>query len=87
MLADRGSAIHRLVRLKVDDDALMARIAERFRIEQREDDNPEAFKIRLAAYNRQTASILPFYQGQGKLRDVDGMAAIDAVSQSIETCL
>ena len=54
---------------------------------RRADDNPEAVKIRLEAYRRQTAPILPYYRGKGVLRTVDGMAEMDAVARQIETIL
>jgi adenylate kinase len=87
MLARRGQKIDRVVRLKVDDDALVQRISKRFVAEGRADDNPDSFKVRLAAYNTQTAPLLPFYRGQGKLVEVDGMAAIEAVAKSIDAAL
>jgi adenylate kinase len=87
MLAKRGRAIDRVVRLKVDDEALLARIARRFDAEGRADDNPETFKTRLTAYNTQTAPLLPFYKAQGKLVEVDGMASIEAVAKSIDEAL
>jgi adenylate kinase len=87
MLAKRGQGIDRVVRLKVDDEALVSRIAKRFEDEGRADDNPETFKTRLAAYNTQTAPLLPFYRAQGKLMEVDGMASIDAVAKSIDAAL
>jgi adenylate kinase len=87
MLARRGQKIDHVIRLKVDDEALMQRIAGRFAQEGRADDNPEAFKVRLTAYNSQTAPLLPFYRGQGKLVEVDGMAPIEAVAKSIDAAL
>jgi adenylate kinase len=87
MLAGFGKAIDRVIRLKVDDDALIERISHRFAVEGRVDDNPETFVTRLAAYNTQTAPLLPFYRAQGKLIEVDGMASIDAVAQSIDAAL
>ena len=87
MLEGQGARIDRVVRLKVDDEALIGRIARRFAAEGRADDNPETFKTRLSAYNAQTAPLLPFYKAQGKLVEVDGMAAIDAVAQSIDQAL
>jgi adenylate kinase len=76
-----------VVRLKVDDEALLARIATRFAQEGRADDNPESFKVRLAAYNSQTAPLLPFYRGQNKLVEVDGMESIQSVAKSIDAAL
>jgi adenylate kinase len=87
MLARRGQQIDHVIRLKVDDEALVARIARRFEQEGRADDNPESFKVRLTAYNTQTAPLLPFYRGQGKLVEVDGMAPIQAVAKSIDAAL
>ncbi|MEO6340062.1 MAG: adenylate kinase [Caulobacteraceae bacterium] len=87
MLKARGAAIDKVVRLKVDDEALIGRIAKRFADEGRPDDNPESFKVRLAAYNTQTAPLLPYYQAQGKLTEVDGMASIDSVAAAIDGAL
>src|SRR5689334_1159583 len=67
MLAHRGAKIDLVLRLKVDDEQLTKRIAGRFAESGRPDDNPDSFKVRLQAYNDQTAPLLPYYQGQGKL--------------------
>ena len=87
LLAGRGARIDLVIRLKVEDEALVARIAKRFEQEGRDDDNPESFKVRLNAYNTQTAPLLPFYRGQGKLVEVDGMASVEAVAKSIDAAL
>ena len=87
MLKSRGRKIDMVVRLRVDDAALLQRIAGRFAESGRPDDNPDTFKVRLAAYNDQTAPLLPYYQGQGKLVEVDGMGAIDVVAQAIDAAL
>jgi adenylate kinase len=87
MLARRGSRIDVVLRLKVDDAALLDRVAGRFAAEGRADDNPESFKVRLAAYNAQTAPVLPHYLAQGKLIEVDGMASIDEVARQIDAAL
>jgi adenylate kinase len=87
LLARRGSRIDVVLRLKVDDEALLARVAGRFAAEGRADDNPESFKVRLAAYNAQTAPLLPHYMAQGKLVEVDGMAPIDEVGRQIDEAL
>jgi adenylate kinase len=87
LLTGRGSRIDVVIRLVVDDDALMARIAKRFSEEGRSDDNPEAFAVRLGAYNRQTAPLLPFYRAQGKLVEIDGMARVEQVADQIDRVL
>jgi len=54
---------------------------------RRADDKPEAVAVRLEAYNRQTAPLLPYYRGRGILRQVDGMADMDEVTRQIEAIL
>ncbi|MFS2009474.1 adenylate kinase [Azospirillum sp. CT11-132] len=54
---------------------------------RRADDNAETVTTRLAQYHQQTAPILPYYQGRGVLKVVDGMADIDEVTKQIETIL
>ncbi|MFZ4601997.1 MAG: adenylate kinase [Alphaproteobacteria bacterium] len=83
LLARRGQAIDLVIRLEVDDGALMARVTKRFEEQGRPDDNPATFSVRLKAYNDQTAPLVPYYKERGNLTPVDGMAAIDAVSQAI----
>lgn len=87
MLSKRGAKIDRVIRLKVDDDALTARITKRFEDQGRADDNPETFKDRLAVYNEQTAPLLPYYEAQGKLTEVDGMGDIASVASAIDAAL
>lgn len=87
MLAGRGRKIDLVVRLKVDDEVLTQRIAGRFAESARPDDNPESFKVRLGAYNAQTAPLLPYYEGQGKLVEVDGMGSIEQVAAAIDSAL
>lgn len=87
MLKGRGKRVDLVVRLRVDDQALVERVAGRFAESGRADDNPESFKVRLVAYNAQTAPLLPYYQAQGNLIEVDGMGSINAVAQAIDRAL
>ncbi len=87
MLAEGGKRIDRVVRLKVDDKSLVERIVLRFAESGRPDDNPDTFKVRLEAYNAQTAPLLPYYAGQGKLVEVDGMADIVTVGRAVDAAL
>ena len=54
---------------------------------RRADDNRETVTARLAAYQRQTAPLLPYYAAKGNLKTVDGMADIDEVSRAISALL
>ncbi|HEY5412100.1 MAG TPA: adenylate kinase [Caulobacteraceae bacterium] len=87
LLESRASEIDIVIRLLVDDRALIDRVAKRFAEQGRSDDNPEAFEVRLDEYNRQTAPLLPFYRAQGKLVEIDGMAPIDQVAREIDRVL
>lgn len=87
LMEKHGTQVDGVIRLCVDDGALVDRITKRFKEEGRKDDNPESFKIRLGNYNVQTAPLLPFYSAQGKLTEIDGMASPDDVSASIANVL
>ena len=87
MLAKLGKKIDRVVRLRVDDVALLERVATRFADQGRPDDNPESFKVRLEAYNRNTAPLLPYYADKGLLTEIDGMGSIQTVAAAIDTVL
>lgn len=87
LLASRGQSIDVVVRLVVDEEKLVERVTKRFHEEGRADDNPETYRVRLANYQNQTAPLLPYYRERGKLKDVDGMASPDAVSEAIHGLL
>ena len=87
LLARHGAQIDLVIRLEVDEAALIARVTKRFEEEGRADDNPESFKVRLKAYSDQTAPLAAHYKAQGKLVGVDGMAPIEAVAGAISTAL
>jgi adenylate kinase len=84
MLASHQREVSVVIRLLVDDEALMARVAGRFAQAGRPDDNPQSFAKRLTAYNRDTRPLLPYYQAQGKLVEIDGMASVEEVAASID---
>ena len=86
-LESRGMAVDVVIRLKVDETALLERVTKRYEEQGREDDNPETFSKRLDAYNAQTAPLLPIYSEQDKLVEVDGMSSIENVAAGIDKAL
>jgi adenylate kinase len=90
MLADREIALDAAVEIRVDEGALVKRIESRIaetlaRGETlRDDDDPQVLHRRLAAYREQTAPLIAYYQLQGVLRTVDGMATIAEVTEAID---
>lgn len=87
LLESRGTQVDCVIRLVVDEDQLMERVTKRFEEQGRKDDNPETFAARLEKYNQDTAPLLPFYAERGILREVDGMASIEQVTQGVEKAL
>ena len=86
-LAKRGSRVDAVIRLLVDEEELVARMEKRAAEEGRADDNIDAFKVRLKAYQDQTAPLLPFYADQGKLKEVEGMGSMEDVAARISAAL
>lgn len=48
---------------------------------QRDDDQPETIKERMAVYDRQTAPLLSYYRPTGLLKQIDGEGLVDMVFQ------
>ena len=54
---------------------------------RRADDNAETVRARLTAYHADTAPLIGYYTGTGKLKTVDGMADIGEVARAIREVL
>ena len=115
MLTGKGLKLDAVIEMKVDDDALVERIAGRYTCAKcgkgyhdvfekpkvadvcdvcgstafirRADDNEMTVRDRLGIYNTQTAPLVSYYGGHGKLRTIDGMAGISDVTREIEQVL
>ena len=89
MLAERGRKIDLVLELKVDDAVLLSRVEARIKAggALRADDTPETLAHRLGVYYKNTAPLLEYYRGQGKLQSIDGMAPVEAVTDEIAKVL
>jgi adenylate kinase len=93
LLDSKGTILDAVIELKVNDEALLARIENRARETvaaggtPRADDNAEALKTRLMAYYKETSPLIGYYFAQGKLRTLDGMAPIPEVGRQIDELL
>jgi adenylate kinase len=93
MLDAKNLDLDVVIELKVDEAALLARIAKRANDTLacggtvRADDAPEAFKTRLDAYHAETAPVAAYYAKKAILKTVNGMAPIDAVATAIDRLL
>ena len=92
-LEHRGLKLDAILELDVDPKVLVTRIEKRAAETVaaggtvRLDDTPEVLAKRLATYHEQTAPVSAYYAQSGRLRSIDGMAPIDAVSRSIDEAL
>ncbi len=93
LLLRKGRALAAAIELKVDDEALLRRIAGRAEQARaagetvRPDDTPEVFERRLREYYKNTAPLIGYYYVKGLLRSVDGMAPVAQVAAAIEAVL
>ncbi|MDB6175963.1 adenylate kinase [Paracoccus sp. Z330] len=93
LLAEMDMKLDAVIELKVDDEALVARIVKRAEDSRaagqpvRKDDTPEVFADRLREYYKKTAPLLGYYHAKGELRQVDGMASMDEVAAQIDKVL
>ncbi|CUA99935.1 adenylate kinase [Pannonibacter indicus] len=93
MLAENRIGLDAVIELRVDQSRLVSRIINRAEeakaagLPVRKDDDPEVFKQRLEAYNRDTAVVIPYYEKSGLLTVIDGMQPIDDVTAAIAAVL
>lgn len=87
MMARRGTEIHAVVGLEVDDDELMHRLVERGKESGRSDDNPETIKSRLKVYHSQTQPLRDFYVNEGKYHSIKGTGTVDEIFHDIRRSL
>ncbi len=93
MLKQKGLALDVAIELVVDDSAMVGRILHRAEEARaagqpvRKDDNAEVYADRLRAYYKSTAPLIGYYHAKGKLKSIDGMAAMGQVTDEIEKIL
>ena len=89
MFAEKEINLAHVIEIKVDEDALFARIEKRASETggERSDDNAEVLAKRLKVYHDNTAPVLPYYAGKGLLQTVDGMNSIEDVAHEIANIL
>jgi adenylate kinase len=89
LLDNKRVKLDAVIDLRVDDEALVARVAGRAKETgaARADDNPATLRRRLEVYHEQTAPVAGYYEGRGLLRPVDGMLPVDQVTEAIERVL
>ena len=79
LLARLQQPVDVAVQLDVGTDLLIQRLAGRAQAEGRSDDSPDAVRNRLRVYTDQTAPVIDFYRGCGKLICVYGVGSVEEV--------
>ena len=93
LLKSKGLKLDAVVELRVNESALLQRVEAR--VAQmtergevvRVDDTPEVLSKRLAAYRSQTEPLVHYYSERRNLLTIDGMMAIQDVTDDIERVL
>lgn len=87
MLAKRGSKVHAVVGLEVNENDLIDRMLLRGKESGRADDNLDTIRERLNVYHNQTSPLRDFYINEGKYHAIDGNGSVDDVFSSIKDSL
>ncbi|MBO4944937.1 MAG: adenylate kinase [Muribaculaceae bacterium] len=87
MLAERGSKVHAVIGLEVDDDELVDRMIKRGKETGRADDNMETIKNRLKVYHTQTSPLRDYYKAKNQYYHIPGSGKPEDIFQLITKAL
>lgn len=87
LLAEKGRRMDAVLFFDVSDDEILARLGKRRELEQRADDDPDAIATRLAAYRRQTAPVLEWYEKRNVLRRVPALGSVPEIADRVRQAL
>ena len=87
LLASHGHSLDAVIRLVADEDEIVRRLRQRAVDQGRVDDSEEAIRHRQDVYIRETAPLIDMFRAQGLLIEVDGLGAIDDVTERIFAAL
>lgn len=83
MLGKHDHGLDKVLALTVDEDAVVSRLLKRAETEGRADDTEDVIRERQAIYRRETAPLVEVYAERGLLVEVDGLGAMDEVTERI----
>ena len=87
LLESDGTALDVVVQISADTDEVVARLLKRAAEQGRADDTAEVIRHRLEVYSEQTAPLIDVYGARGLVVTVDGLGAVDAVTERILSAL
>lgn len=83
VLGEKGQSLDVVLQLTADDDELVARLLNRAKETGRSDDTEDVIRHRLHLYHTQTEAVVSQYADRGTLTKVDGIGAIDEVTDRV----
>jgi adenylate kinase len=83
LLAEQGRRLDAVLFFDVSDEEILARLAKRRTLEQRADDDPAAVTTRLAAYRKQTAPVLDWYQRRNLVRRIPAVGSVQEIADRV----
>ena len=87
MLNKRGTKVHAVVGLEVDEEDLIRRMLQRGKETGRADDNIDTIRERLIVYHDLTSPLRDFYIDEGKYHAIDGNGSVENVFGAIKESL
>jgi adenylate kinase len=79
----RGEQLDAVIRLVADTDEVVRRLAARASEQGRSDDTEEVMRHRLEVYERETAPLIAIFEERGLVVEIDGIGAVDQVTERI----
>jgi adenylate kinase len=83
MIRHTGHQLDAAVVLTVDPEEIVARLLQRAQVEGRADDTEDVVRRRQEVYGEQTVPLIGVYRGRGLVHEIDGMGAVEDVTQRI----
>ena len=84
LLESKNMQIDATIALEAHDDVLLERLLERGKLSGRTDDqDEEKIKNRFEEYREKTAPLRRYYEAQGKFHTVDGIGAIEEITDRL----
>jgi adenylate kinase len=83
LLSSHGHALDAVIQLVADQEEIVRRLRQRALDIGRVDDSEEAIRHRQEVYLRETAPLIEMFREEGLLVEIDGLGAIDDVTERI----
>jgi adenylate kinase len=83
MVAGTGHSLDAVIVLTADREEIVERLLRRAQTEDRADDTEDVIRRRQEVYAEETQPLIAIYRERGLTHEVDGMGAVDEVTQRI----